>query len=112
MTRSWSRRTAGLGVACFSLALAACIGFSGYGDDDGEGAPGYAGYVGGYYEPWGYEYGGWGENYWVGPPRGRVAGGDRGYHDGYGRGRPMSDAGGRPRGGRRPVPSIPHRPRG
>lgn len=22
-----------------------------------------------YYEPWGYDYGGWGPGYWVGPPR-------------------------------------------
>jgi hypothetical protein len=36
------------------------------------------GYVGGYYEPYGYEYGGWGAGYRVGPGRGgdRREGGD------------------------------------
>ena len=112
MSRAWKRRLAGLGVACVSLAVAACVGFSGYGDDYGDGAPGYPGYVGGYYEPWGYDYGGWGDQYWVGPPRGEDGWHrDGGYHDDHGRGRPMGDAGGRPRGGRA-APSIPRRPRG
>jgi len=46
------------------------------------------GYVGGFYEPYGYEYGGWGRGYRVGPPRGDFHGG----------------------GGR--APSIPSGPRG
>jgi hypothetical protein len=34
-----------------------------------------SGYVSGYYEPYGYEYGGWGGGYRVAPPRG----GERGH---------------------------------
>jgi hypothetical protein len=45
------------------LVLTACV-VGGYGGDDG------VGYVGGVYEPGGYEYGGWGPGYRVGPPRG------------------------------------------
>jgi hypothetical protein len=47
------------------------------------------GYVGGFYEPYGYEYGGWGRGYRVGPPRGDIHG-----------------------GGGRSAPSIPSGPRG
>jgi len=36
----------------------------------GEYDGGGPGYIGGYYEPYGYEYGAWGPGYWVGPPRG------------------------------------------
>jgi hypothetical protein len=62
------------------------------------------GYVGGYYEPYGYDYGGWGPGYAVGPYRG----GHGGYY--------------RDRGGHAPafhsaphghsMPSLPSRPRG
>ena len=50
--------------------LAACV-VGGY--DGGVGV----GYVGGFYEPGGYEYGRWGPGYRVGPPRGgmRATGG-------------------------------------
>jgi len=74
-------------------ALDACVVGGGYDDDVG------VGYVGGVYEPGGYEYGGWGPGYRVGPPRGgdRWRGGDRG------------DRGGR---GGRGAPSIPHGARG
>ena len=50
------------------------------------------GYVGGYYEPYGYAYGGWGGHYNVGPPRGGGA-----WHA---------------RGGGHAAPSIPSRGRG
>jgi hypothetical protein len=56
-----------------------------------------ASYGTGFYRPFGYNYGAWGPNYWVGPPRG-----------GFGR-PPLSARGWRGRGG---VPSIPMRPRG
>jgi hypothetical protein len=79
------------------------------------GGPGYydggvdVGYVGGFYEPCCYDYGGWGGRYRVGPPRGE------GWHPGAGHpssgpGRPGGGAG-HPGGGR-PAPSIPSRPRG
>lgn len=57
------------------------------------------GYVGDYYEPYGYEYGGWGGGYRVGPGRGGDRRGDhpsRSY-----RSAPAS----------RPTPSIPSRSR-
>lgn len=62
-------------------SLAGCL-VGGYGGDGGNVG---VGYVGGIYEPGGYEYGGWGRGYRVGPPRGDVRG-SRG----------------------RPAPSIPH----
>jgi hypothetical protein len=59
-SRSWKVGTLGL----FALVtLAACV-VGGYDGDVG------VGYVGGVYEPGGYEYGGWGGGYRVGPPRG------------------------------------------
>ena len=60
-------------------------------------------YVGGFYEPYGYDYGGWGRGYRVGPPRGDFRGGGRG----PGGGHPYHSA---PPG--RSMPSIPGRPRG
>jgi len=61
------------------------LGFDGeMGDDDA------VGFGGGFYEP-GYAYGGWGDRYQVGPPRGEYA---------------------RPGGMGRFAPSIPDRPRG
>jgi len=63
------------------------------------GTVGY-GYDAGYYEPWGYDYGGWGYGYRVGPGRG---GDRRGGHQS----RPY-----RPAPQSRPTPSIPHGSRG
>jgi hypothetical protein len=73
--RSW--KVGALGALALT-SLAACF-VGGYGGGVG------VGYVGGVYEPGGYEYGGWGPGYRVGPPRG----GERGP-------------------GGRPAPSIPH----
>jgi hypothetical protein len=103
------------------LMLSACAVGVGY----GPGYDGPDGYVGGVYEPYGYDYGGWGGRYRVGPPRGgfhggggdeRGRGGPRGgdehgggeFHGGDERG------GGGPRGGGggRGAPSIPSGPRG
>jgi hypothetical protein len=84
LSRSW--KIAAVGLAAL-LALAGCLVGGGYGGGVD------VGYAGGFYEPGGYEYGGWGPGYRVGPPRGgRV---DRG--------------GGRPG---RAAPSIPHGARG
>jgi hypothetical protein len=69
----------------------------------GVGYDGEADYVGGFYEPYGYDYGGWGHGYRVGPPRG----GDHGPGPGRGGGHPYRSA---PPG--RSMPSIPGRPRG
>ncbi len=92
------------GLGCALLGLAACavsgggVAYDGYTDVG-------VGYAGGFYEPYGYDYGGWGGRYHVGPPRGgaRPEG-----HPGGGGGRPV----GHPGGGGRPAPSIPGRPRG
>jgi hypothetical protein len=82
--------------------LSACaVGVSGPGYDGYDGV----GYVGGYYEPWGYDYGGWGGRYRVGPPRGGY-----GHEGGFGHDGAHGSPGGRA-GGARPAPSIPGRPR-
>jgi hypothetical protein len=77
---------------------------------------GVDGYSGAYYEPYGYDYGGWGGAYLVGPSRCCGHGDDR--RDDHGEGR--RDVGGR--GGHAPAyrpapqgrsaPSIPGRSRG
>ena len=61
------------------------------------------GYVGGYYEPYGYDYGGWGPGYHVGP-WGRAGHARDGHAPD---GRPY-----RPAPRERPTPSIPGRSRG
>jgi hypothetical protein len=86
-----------LGLALLGLVAACAVGGPGYDDGYGYGDV-EVGYGGGYYEPYGYDYGGWGGRYHVGPPRG---------------GRPEEGrAGGHPGGGVRSAPSIPSRPRG
>jgi hypothetical protein len=86
-------------LGAFALAaIDACVGGVGY-TDVGVGV----GYVGGYYEPGGYDYGGWGGNYWVGPPRGGHGPWTGGGHDGHpGHGAPPG----------RSAPSIPSQPHG
>ncbi len=96
--RSW--RAAGLLGGAWALAmLSGCVGV-GY-----DGPVGYAGgyYDGDYYEPYGYDYGGWGGGrYRVGPPP------DHGGHGGWGHagGGGGGFRGGHPGGGRG-APSIP-----
>ena len=82
-------------IAGASLAVVAACAVGGYA---GGGVD--VGYVGGYYEPCCYDYGGWGGRYRVGPPRGGVE---------HGGARPPQ--GGHPTGGGRAAPSIPGRPR-
>jgi len=60
------------------------------------------GYAAGYYEPYGYEYGGWGPGYHVGPGRGGDHRPDPPRQSHTYRSAPAS----------RPTPSIPNRPRG
>lgn len=76
-------------------ALGGCVapGYDGYAGVD-------VGYVGDYWAPCCYDYGGWGGRYHVGPP-GRWRGGDHGRPGG-------GHIGG---GGRRGAPSIPGRHR-
>ena len=70
-SRMWKIGAAVL-VAAAGAALVACaVEGVGYGGNDVG-----VSYYGDFYEPFGYEYGGWGRGYRVGPPRGH--GGDRG----------------------------------
>lgn len=84
MSRSWKTGAVGLFAL---LALTACL-VAGYGGGVD------VGYAGGFYEPGGYEYGGWGPGYRVGPPRGGV-------HPEHGRAAPSIPHGARGGGGRR-----------
>jgi hypothetical protein len=97
-------------LASFALLGACAVSGGGYGGSVD------VGYAGGYYDPCCYDYGGWGGNYWVGPPRGG------GWHPGGPAGRPgpRPPEGGHPGGGHpggghpgggRPAPSIPGHPR-
>ena len=90
--------TVGIAGALSLAALASCA-VDGVGVDGSVGV----GYVGGYYEPYGYDYGGWGPGYAVGPYRDGRGGyvRDRGHAPAF---RPA------PRG--HSMPSIPSRPRG
>lgn len=92
MHKHWA--IAGLGA--FALTLLQACAVEGVGVDGSVGV----GYAGGYYEPYGYDYGGWGGGYRVGPGRG----GDR-----RGGRAPRSY---RPAAASRPMPSIPRGARG
>jgi hypothetical protein len=66
------------------------------------------GYAGGYYEPYGYDYGGWGHGYHVAPGRGFDHHDDHGGdHRGGGRAPAY-----RPAPAGRSAPSLPHGSRG
>jgi len=73
-----------IGLAALGIVAGCLVGPGGY-----DGTVG-VGYVGGYYAPGGYDYGGWGHGYRVAPPRGRAPAGHGG----------------------RAAPSIPSHPRG
>jgi hypothetical protein len=82
----------GLLMGGLLVLISACVGV---GYDDG-------GYVGGVYEPYGYDYGGWGRGYRVGPPRdgrGAPGGSWRGGGARAGRGAPSIPSGGHGGGG-------------
>jgi hypothetical protein len=99
--------TSALGAAVTVTILMACA-------VTGVGVEGSVGYDGGYYEPYGYDYGGWGGAYLVGPGRCCEHRDDRG-HDGHdvrgGRGGGHAPAY-RPAPAGRSAPSIPGRSRG
>lgn len=84
---------AAAGLSALALTIVSSCAVTGVGATVG------VGYDAGYYEPWGYDYGGWGNGYRVGPGR---RGDPRGGH-------PRSY---RPAPSSRPMPSIPNRPRG
>jgi hypothetical protein len=89
-------RCMAIALGAFALTMLYACAVEGVGVDTTVGV----GYVGGYYEPYGYEYGGWGGGYRVGPGRGGDRRGDRPSHS-Y-----------RPAPASRPTPSIPGRSRG
>jgi len=92
--------TAGLGALVLTMLTACAV--TGVGVD---GTVGVVGYDAGYYEPYGYDYGGWGRGYRVGPGRG----GDR---RGDFRGGDHPSRSYRPAPASRRTPSIPNRSRG
>jgi hypothetical protein len=88
------------GIAVLTLLQACVAGGGGY----YEGGGAEVSYGADFYEPYGYEYGGWGPRYWVGPPRG---GDHRPDHDHRGGSPPAY----RPAEPSRSMPSIPSRQR-
>jgi hypothetical protein len=89
-------RCMAIALGAFALTMLYACAVDGVGVDTTVGV----GYVGGYYEPYGYEYGGWGGGYRVGPGRGGDRRGDHPSHS-Y-----------RPAPASRPTPSIPRESRG
>jgi squid-like protein/heterogeneous nuclear ribonucleoprotein A1/A3 len=97
-TRRAGRLACGLLVSSLLLLPGACAVEGGYGYDD-------VGLGVGYYEPFGFDYGGWGPGYRVGPPRGGEGRGRGGAGRGYraapeGRAMPSIPSGARSGGGR------------
>jgi hypothetical protein len=88
-----------LGIVMVTILEACVVGGGGY-----EGGGVEASYGVDFYEPYGYDYGGWGPGYRVGPPHG-----GEGRPDHY---RAGSAPAYRPAGPSRSMPSIPTRSRG
>ena len=93
------RLASGALLASLLMLSSSCAIESGYGYDGGANV----GLGIDYYEPFGYDYGGWGPSYRSGPSRG----GARGFRDG-GRGSPHAY---RPAPASHAMPSIPSGPR-
>jgi hypothetical protein len=115
--KSMRSRVLAIALGAVTLTMLFACEVTGVGVDGSVGV----GYGGGYYEPYGYDYGGWGGGYLVGP--GRCCGRD--HHDDDRRG--GREPGGHEPGGRAPgahapayrpapagrsAPSIPGRSRG
>jgi len=95
-----TRRTMRAMILMLASTVTGCVVGGGY--DSGASVD----YGIGFYEPYGYEYGGWGPGYGVGPPRRGYDRGDRGHghaapHPAY-----------RPAAPSRPMPSLPSHSRG
>ena len=110
-----------LAAAALVLGLAACAAYDMGGDydDEGYGYPAYAnvgvGYDMDFFQPFGYDYGGWGGEYNVGPWPGGYPQGVGGWHGGAPMGGGWHGGGGgagpmRPAGPPHAMPSIPLRP--
>jgi hypothetical protein len=100
--------TAAVGALAMTLLNACTV--TGVGVEGTVGAD----YDAGYYEPYGYEYGGWGDGYRVGPGRGgdRRGGDQRGGDQRGGDQRGAHPPAYRPAPASRPTPSIPRGSRG
>lgn len=94
------RSLRGLMVASFA-AVAACVAAGGY--DRGASV----GYGVDFYEPYGYDYGGWGPGYRVGPPRRESDRGGRGEARGRDEGHAAPHPAYRPAPPSRSMPSLP-----
>jgi len=101
----------GCGILAVVMLVACAVTGVGVDVDGG----GEVGYVGGYYQPYGYEYGGWGRDYHVGPARGNYGhdrGGEHGAPHGNVHAAPSHAPAYRPAPAGRSAPSIPGRSRG
>jgi hypothetical protein len=106
MKSAWIKQSASVLFAGLMISMAGCVAVGGY-----DGAPGYygetsVGYGVGFYQPYGYNYGGWQPGYRVGPPVRRGFDGPGIPHP-----RPFGPSY-RPAPPSRPMPSIPMHPRG
>lgn len=98
---SSAKRLLACGLSVMLLvALQGCVGYASDGYGYGYGGVADVDYGVDFFEPFGYDYGGWGGGYHVGPWRG-----------GYGRGFGGGPTAYRPAGPSRSVPSIPTQPR-
>jgi hypothetical protein len=102
--KSMRSRVFAIALGAVTLTMLIACEVTGVGVDGSVGV-GY----GGYYEPYGYDYGGWGGGYLVGP--GRCCGRDDHGHDARG-GRGGRAPAYRPAPAGRSAPSIPGRSRG
>jgi hypothetical protein len=100
MKTPMNRRSLRALILASFVAIAGCV-VGGGGYDGGASV----GYDVGFYEPFGYDYGGWGPGYGVGLPR---RGYDRGRPDGHAAPHPSY----RPAAPSRSMPSLPSRSRG
>jgi hypothetical protein len=100
------KRTASGLLAAVAVCLGGCVAAGGYNGEPGYYGGSSVGYGAGYYQPYGYNYGGWQPGYRVGPPlRGGFAPPGRSYsHPSVPSYRPAPQS--------RPMPSIPTQPRG
>jgi hypothetical protein len=97
---SWRNRLLAVTAGAITVTALYSCAVTGVGVDGEVGV----GYAGGYYEPYGYDYGGWGRGYHVAPGRGSD---HRDDHRGGGRAPAY-----RPAPAGRSAPSLPHGSRG
>jgi hypothetical protein len=107
MKNTWIKRTSsGLFVALL-VCLGGCVAVGGYDGPSGYYGGSVVGYGVDFYQPYGYNYGGWQPGYRVGPPlRGGFNRPGRSYSH------PSGGPSYHPAAQSRPMPSIPMHPRG